>query len=51
MRVLHVLEGMYYGGSETHVLTNCLAAKFAEHSIYSLVPNPGDNNDFYIQRL
>jgi len=39
---------MYYGGSETHVLTNCLAAKFAEHSIYSLVPNPGDDNDFSV---
>jgi len=46
MKVLHLLGGMYYGGTEMHVLTNCVAATFARHAIYSLSPAPGDNNDF-----
>lgn len=46
MRILHVSIGMYYGGTEVHILTNCVAADFAEHAIFSVVPAPGNDNDF-----
>lgn len=46
MKILHIVEGMYYGGSEVHVLTNCEAAMFASNAVYSLVSAPGDDNDF-----